>query len=102
MKDTHGELRLELRLDRPLAPERALALGILEDVLHVVLRDDIAPADPRRRRLFEEARDWIMCDDRESPFSFLTTCEVLEIDPAALRAGLRLHFTCARLRGGWS
>ena len=43
---------------------------------------------PRRRRLFREVYEWLFDDDKVEPGSFLFACEVFDINPAGVRAGL--------------
>jgi hypothetical protein len=43
----------------------------------------------REQKLFREAKSWIWDDDTDFVFSFRTICELLGIDPAYLRRGLR-------------
>ena len=46
---------------------------------------------PRRRvqRLAREAEKWFFSDDDSWPFSFVSICAVLGLEPAYLRQGLR-------------
>jgi hypothetical protein len=41
------------------------------------------------RALFKQAEAWIFDDRSDSPFSFVSICEVLRINPSYLRGGLR-------------
>ncbi len=44
--------------------------------------------DEYENRLFREAENWILDNDREWLFSFINICEALTIDPHYLRKGL--------------
>jgi hypothetical protein len=71
-------------------PEMRLATAIFEDAWQSVAR---APSDRRegRGRDFREARDWFLDDSRSWPFAFLNLCELLALDPNAVRQSLRDH-----------
>ncbi|MEO8602227.1 MAG: hypothetical protein ABI629_06600 [bacterium] len=63
-----------------------LIIAILEDAVRCFQGNALAQ---RRsgQRLFEEAEQWIMSMETTS-FSFEHICEVLDLDPECLRAGL--------------
>jgi hypothetical protein len=44
--------------------------------------------DEYATRLFREAENWILDNDREWLFSFINICQTLAIDPQYLRKGL--------------
>jgi hypothetical protein len=44
--------------------------------------------DEYSNRLFKEAENWIVDNDREWLFSFINICDALAIDPHYLRQGL--------------
>ena len=70
------------------SPEMHLVAAIFEDAVHCVVRN----AGVRRgRRWYEflEARDWIMDDRRDWPFTFANICELLTLDVTAVRESLR-------------
>jgi len=68
--------------------ERRLRLAVLEDAIACLQRHASA-RDHHRRRLFQEAEEWIMETGQGSSFSFESVCEVLGLDPGYLRVGLR-------------
>lgn len=70
-----------------LGPEKTLMLAVLEDAIFCFQKYLFAQ-DKGERRLFREAQDWILEEDKEEPFSFETICEVLGIVPNYLRQGL--------------
>ncbi len=68
--------------------ERRLMLAVLEDAVTCYHRFALA-RDERGRHEFAEARAWIESTDRDWPFSYENVCDVLGIDPAYIRDGLR-------------
>ena len=80
----------ELSVVRP-RPEVRLAGAVLEDAIRVVVARTATHGRARRRREFRETRDWLLDDDRTWPFAFLNVCEMLALDPAAVRESLRDH-----------
>lgn len=69
-------------------PERALVASVLLDGVECFLRHH-GTTDERRRRLFDEAEQWLFGEDDGSPFSFEEACDFLALDPACLRSELR-------------
>ena len=69
------------------SPERELAVAVLEAAL-ADLRNFRYAKRRRRQRLFWQAHNWVMSDDREWPFSFVNICESLRLSPRAMRDGL--------------
>jgi len=70
-----------------LGPEEKLMLAVLEDGISCFQKYLFAQ-HKGERRLFREAQDWILEEDKEEPFSFENICEVLGIGPNYLRRGL--------------
>jgi hypothetical protein len=72
-----GDLRSE--------PEKRLMVAVLEEAMATLLNwhDSSSSA---ARQLAAEARQWIASDDRSSPFSFATICDVLGLDTTRVRA----------------
>jgi hypothetical protein len=71
-------------------PEKSLMAAVLLDAVecfqkHLLLHDEYS------NRLFKEAENWILDNDREWLFSFINICDTLAIDPHYLRQGL-LHW----------
>jgi hypothetical protein len=60
---------------------KALMLAVLDDAIIVYLG--------RAGRVQDEAEDWIMTAGRRSPFAFAVICEMLGLEPDAVRAVLR-------------
>ena len=74
--------------ERSHSPELRLVVAMFEEALRCV----ISFADARRgrqRRDFLEARDWFLDDGREWPFGFVNVCDLLGLDPEAVRQSLR-------------
>jgi hypothetical protein len=76
------------RDDSRIRPVKKLMMAILEDALRCFQNN----ADARtgaRKRLFDDAEQWLCGEGGEGPFSFETVCETLGIEPKFLRQGLR-------------
>jgi hypothetical protein len=91
--------------DARLEPEKRLMVAVLEEALATLLR----PGDSQThsgRRLGVEAVRWIRSDDRSSPFSFATICDVLGLDVDRVREVIarrrkhRLPFPRRRVQAG--
>jgi hypothetical protein len=78
--------------------EWQLIVAVLEDAINCFQKCALA-TDSQSRRLFREAYDWLMAgqgdyaqfDDDVPIFTFEYICEVLELEPDYIRAGL-LHW----------
>jgi len=68
--------------------EQRLMFAVLEDAVQTFKRY-VAEPGTRARRLFTETAAWFADDDRTSPFSFVSICDALGLEPSYLRAGLR-------------
>lgn len=75
------------RASEPSQPERRLLLAVLSDAI-VLFQTRASAVDRARRRDFEEARRWILSDDRIWPYSFVNVCETLGIACEPLRRAL--------------
>jgi hypothetical protein len=73
---------------RTQAPEQRLMIAVLHDALDCVEKYRFA-TDTRGRRLFGEAKQWLLADEADWPYSFECICGVLELDSNAVRQ--RLH-----------
>ena len=77
-----------IRSGHPLRPEEGLALAVLEDAVRTLQR--YAVADNRAgRMLVAEVDAWFACNDTDHPFAFVCICDVLGLDVAYVRSGLR-------------
>ena len=71
-------------------PERSLMSAVLLDAIECFQKYPVLH-DEYENRLFREAENWILDNDREWLFSFINICQTLAIDPQYLRHGL-LHW----------
>lgn len=67
------------------APEKALLRAVFENALADLSR---APSTRRSARLWLEAEAWLESDDLWL-YSFLNICEILALDPGAVRTAVR-------------
>ena len=67
--------------------EQRLMLAVLVDAINVLQAQRVGKA--RKRRAFAEAAKWVDTAGTDSPFSFDTICDALEIDSEVLRSRLR-------------
>jgi hypothetical protein len=68
-------------------PEKELMLAVLEDAIKT-FQDNFTAIASRKKRLFEEIREWFFSDDAKWVFSFVSVCGALGLDPDYLRKGL--------------
>ena len=76
-----------LRRKTLLEPEKKLMLAVLEDAINCFQVNVVAQSG-RRKKLFNEAENWIMKHDNDWIFSFVNVCELLQFNPEYLRRGL--------------
>jgi len=77
-------LRTPARLGDEPSPEMRLVLAVFEDGIRAATRRPDA-GRRRQQRLYREARAWVEDDDRAWPFAFANVCELLGLDPSAVR-----------------
>jgi hypothetical protein len=70
-----------------LEPEERLVLAILADAIKC-FQDNHMARQGRRKRIFDEVREWIFDGRRDWVFGFENICSVLGFDPAYVRDGL--------------
>jgi hypothetical protein len=70
-------------------PEMQLVAAIFEDALHCIIKN-VDARQRRRRREFLKAYEWVLGDDIDWPFAFRNVCDLLGLDPTAVRERLRL------------
>lgn len=68
-------------------PEAALMRAVLEDAL-LCLQGHFLSTGRRGRRLAQEAEAWFLSEDVHWPFAFVAICEVLGLEPQAVREAL--------------
>ena len=76
-----------LRSKTLLEPEKRLMLAVLEDAINC-FQDNVLAQSGKRKRLFEEAEEWILAGERDWFFSFENICEVCGINPEYVSQGL--------------
>jgi hypothetical protein len=72
---------------KPTTPERELAVSVLFQAAMDLVKCRNA-AKGRKRRLYREAYQWVLSDDRSWPFSFVNLCDMLNFSPPYLRRQL--------------
>jgi len=72
----------------PLEAERTLLLAILEDGIRS-FQENLFAASGKRRTIFDEANEWIFSDDDAWFCSFVSVCNLLNLEPQYIRRGLR-------------
>jgi hypothetical protein len=76
-----------VQIDASLQPEKRLMLAVLEDAVGTFQK--FAHASGRRaRRLFAETEEWFGSDDAVWPFSFVSICQALGLEPEYIQRGL--------------
>lgn len=70
--------------------EQRLMGAILEDAIGVACKT-AAPKTSKGRSLLRETLRWVRSNDRKWTFSFLRICETLDLDPSAIRRGVRIR-----------
>jgi len=79
------------RLQRSAAwtGELRLMAAILEDAVAVCSKRE-TPKTSKARHVLRETLRWLRSNDRTWMFSFLRICEILDMDPSAIRRGIRI------------
>ena len=70
-------------------PEKVLVAAILDDAIQEY-RKYSGAHDPKGKKRFREAEEWIMHDGNGWIFSFYNVCDFLGLDPDYVRHGLRI------------
>ena len=73
----------------PLRREEGLLVAVLEHAVGIFQRYALAP-DRGGRRLFADIDAWFASNDSDYRFAFVSICNVLGLDVAYVRSGLRL------------
>jgi len=68
--------------------EQRLMAAILEDAVAVYSKSS-APKGSKARQVLRETERWLRSKDQTWTFSFLRVCEMLSLDPIAIRRALR-------------
>jgi hypothetical protein len=77
-----------IRSGRKMRPEEELAIAVLEDAVHTLQRYVVAN-NRAARKLVAEVDEWFACNDTDHPFTFVSICDVLALDVAYARSGIR-------------
>lgn len=85
-------------LRRQPTPETRLLIAILEEAINCFQRYYFAEHDSGQR-LFREADEWLMSNQRDWAFSFESICDAIGLDPSYVRYGLR-QWQARQLRSG--
>ena len=80
------------RLQRSAAwtGEQRLMAAILEDAIAICCKPN-PPTTSKARTVLRESLRWVRSNDRRWIFSFLRICEMLDMDPGAIRRGIRIR-----------
>ena len=70
--------------------EQRLMAAILQDAIAVCCKPN-PPGTSKARTVLRESLRWIRSNDRKWTFSFLRICETLDMDPSAIRRGVRIR-----------
>jgi hypothetical protein len=68
--------------------EQRLMAAILEDAIAVYSKSS-EPKGSKARQILRETERWLRSKDQSWTFSFLRVCEMLSLDPVAIRRALR-------------
>ncbi len=69
--------------------EQRLMAAILEDAVAVCSKTT-PPKSSKARHVLRETMRWVRSNDRTWMFSFLRICEMLDLEPSAIRRGIRI------------
>lgn len=84
---------------RSTAPsgEWKLCRAVLADAIDILKKAPVFAREPKGRRLYDDTVFWVASADRAWPFSFENVCEVLGLDPEAVRGAIKRN-TVDRIR----
>jgi hypothetical protein len=77
-----------MRRKHLLEGEKRLILSVLEDAVECFMKC-IDSTTNKGQRLFRDAEEWINLEDKRWVFSFDNVCDMLDVNPDYMRAGLR-------------
>jgi len=77
------------RAARKHSPEQRLMIAVLHDALDCVEKYRGA-TDPQGRRIFQEAKQWLLADETHWPYSFEHICAALDLDSGAVLRRLQV------------
>lgn len=70
-----------------IEPEKRLLVAILEDAINC-FHDNVSAESGKRKKLFDEAEEWVLEERTDWIFSFRNVCELLGLSAEYLRGGL--------------
>ncbi|HKA28316.1 MAG TPA: hypothetical protein VKH82_02995 [Candidatus Binatia bacterium] len=70
--------------------EQRLMAAILDDAIAICCKPN-PPTTSKGRTLLRETLRWVRSNDRRWIFSFFRICEMLDVDPSAIRRGIRIR-----------
>lgn len=70
-----------------IEPEKRLLVAILEDAINCFY-DNISAESGKRKKLFDDAEEWVLAEHADWIFSFRNVCELLGLSAEYLRGGL--------------
>ena len=70
--------------------EQRLMAAILDDAIAICCKPN-PPTTSKGRTLLRETLRWVRSNDCRWIFSFLRICEMLDVDPSAIRRGIRIR-----------
>lgn len=78
-----SDIKLEETIEqvRPQTPEQNLMVAILQDAIESLS----ASTNPRN---YNDARAYLLSDDEQWIFSFVSICQHLDLDPDCMRQGI--------------
>lgn len=76
------------RVQQSAKPEEKLLWAMVQEAL-LCLQKYRTIHTPSGKRLFAEARDWFLSDDKDWPFSFINICLYLGLEPDYCQRGIR-------------
>jgi hypothetical protein len=82
-----GQFFAAMRKRVPKEPEYRLIVAVLEDAVDCYQKHAFA-RETKARQLFDDAAEWIASDDRHWPYSFVSICDILGLNPEYIRRGL--------------
>lgn len=80
---------------RKQSPEHRLMIAVLYEALHCLETHRFA-INLEGRRLFRDAQDWFLADEKNWPYSFECICAVLDLEADAVRERLGVLLQRAR------
>jgi hypothetical protein len=83
-----GQFFAAMRKRVPQEPEYRLIVAVLEDAIDCYQKH-LHAQDGKARQIFEETEEWIESDDRRWPYSFVSICDILNLNPEYVRRGLK-------------